>query len=354
MRNMGKHLPMFATRVGTLFCSLLFALNTSAMAASLADGIAVATPSIVHVLVKQKAPAEGAMNRAPQDNTPERPISKMTNGMVSGSGIIISPDGYIYSVSHLFDDADAILVWTSDKRKFEAKLMGRDRRLDLALLKIEASGLSAAKIGDPMSVRLGEQIFSAGMLSEGFGFEPVVSNGIISTLNHISNHGDYLPMIQTTSQLTPSMGGGGLFNEKGELLGLSAQIYVNKKMGQSLSFSLPINDAMAALPELKRFGRIRRSAIGVKIGEVSDQVATALALPSVSGALVQALESNGPAEKADIRPGDVIVEVAQNPIKRYVEFFRVIGALEPGTTVPVKLWRRGQLIEILVTTRELQ
>lgn len=349
-----RQIKKWPSSIGTVIAvgvSLLLLVSPVVKTASLVEGIAYAIPSLVHIQITPKVHAFSDQPRLRDENTLFAPIGRMSNGSVFGSGVVVSEDGYIFSAEHLFQDAGQIRVWTADKQQFDAKIVGRDHIQNIVLLKIEANGLPAARVGDSMRVQLGESIFSAGLLPENLGLTAVVSEGIISTLNH-ANASTFLP-IQTSSQLEPAMGGGGLFNAKGEILGIGAYVYSNKSMSKALSFSVAINEAMAVLPALKQFGRVRRSSVGVTIAEVTDQVVSALNLPDTSGVLVQAVESGGPAEKAGVRPGDVIVQFGDKLIKRRGDFLRTIRAVEPGATVLVKSWRRGQIREQPLTTREL-
>lgn len=339
--------------VTMIIAELLLLSSSPARAASLVDGVATAVPSLVHIRVTLKPSAQNAQNESSKTRQENSALERTRSGAVTGSGVVISSDGYIYSVSHLFDNAERVQIWTSDKRRFDAKIVGRDVVQNIALLKIETSGLSPARIGNPMQARLGESIFSGGMLLEELEFEQVVTDGIISSVGFKTATFD-MPLIQTTSQITPGIVGGGLFNEKGELLGLSSVIYVNKDMGQAMSFAIPIDRAMAALPQLKQYGRIRRSSIGVKVGEVTRDIVSVLGLADTAGALVQAVEPGSPAHDAGILPGDVIIQFGQAPIKRNVDIPKEVGSVAPGTVVPVKLWRNGQLKELPVTTRELR
>lgn len=337
---------MFARTYIALVSLILAALPAPGSATSLADGVAIATPSVVQVIVEknQKLPAE-TMRKLHPDSVPRY--------RTLGSGVIATPDGYIYTVSHLLEDAGGIRVRTSDMQQFDAKIVGRDRRTNLALLKVDAKGLPAAKIGDYAQTRLGEPIFSIGLLSEDVGGGAIVTDGILSTLKYESD-ADYLPMIQTTSETVDSMGGGGLFNARGELLGLNAHTYLNKLQGRNLSFAIPLSEAAPVLDELRQFGKVRRSSIGIGMVPVLERLAISLALPGLKGALVQSVAPDGPADVVGILPGDVVVELAGRSVRGAMDIIRALQHVKPGTSVSVKLWSERQFKELVLTTSESQ
>lgn len=329
--------------LGLLLC---IAQVTHAFAADLVDGVETASPSIVHIAVTHQP---NSKENASRIKAPDVIIGK---GVTTGSGVIISEDGYIVTVAYLLEDFDKIEVLIADQKKYQARLVGRDRRTGVALIKIDASQLKPTKIGDLSKLRLGEHVFSAGVLPEALGATSVVTNGIVSAYNP-ENATEYLPMIQTTAALTPGMGGGGLFNASGELIGINAQIYKNTAHTAPLSFCIPIANAMEIVTALKKHGRVRRSGIGIQFGEVNRELANTLELPTTNGVLIHAIEPGSPAEQANIQPGDIILQIANREIKRVLDLPKTLGPIEPGTPISIQVWRKGKTREFMVTTREI-
>lgn len=334
-------------------CFWYLSLTSPCSATSLVDGVEVAKPSLVNIVVTPKIAAKQDETSAPATSSKSQSAaSKTQDGHVDASGIVISPDGYVLTIAELLNDAQDIEIRTVERKSYKAKLVGRDRLTGIALLKFEATGLQPAKIGDDSKLRLGQSVFSAGLLPESLGLVPVVTDGMVSVRDSAGNI-DIVPMIQTTSMIGPGMGGSGLFTATGELVGVNSIIYSGKTPGQLLYFAIPINTAMELVPSLKDFGRVRRSGLGLQLGVVTDEVANTLQLPRLAGVLVQRVEPNGPADKGDVRPGDVILRLGELNINRFAEFPKFLSRLQPGTNVSLQIWRKGTLKDITVTTREV-
>jgi serine protease Do len=266
-----------------------------------------------------------------------------------GSGFILSADGYVMTNAHVVDGADEVMVTLTDKREFKARIVGHDKRTDVAVVKIEASGLPAVKIGDANKLRVGEWVMAIG---SPFGLENTVTAGIVSAKQR--DTGDYLPFIQTDVAINPGNSGGPLLNMRGEVVGINSQIYSRSGGFMGISFSIPIDEAMRVADQLRTSGRVIRGRIGVTIAAVTKEVAESIGLGKPMGALVQGVESGGPAEKAGIEAGDIIVKVDGKAVDKSVDLPRIIGAAKPGTKASLQLFRRGATRDVQVTVAELE
>ncbi|HNQ75000.1 MAG TPA: trypsin-like peptidase domain-containing protein, partial [Pseudothauera hydrothermalis] len=224
-----------------------------------------------------------------------------------GSGFIVSPDGYVLTNAHVVGEGDSdVTVRMTDKREFKAKVVGTDRRTDIALLKIDATGLPTVKIGDPEHARVGEWVMAVG---SPFGFDNTVTAGIISAKARRLPDENYVPFIQTDVAINPGNSGGPLFNLAGEVIGINSQIYSRSGGFMGISFAIPIDVAMNVKDQLVKFGRVQRGKLGVTIQAVSGELAESFGLDKPKGALVSSVEPGSAAEKAGIRPGDVVLAV---------------------------------------------
>jgi serine protease Do len=267
-----------------------------------------------------------------------------------GSGFIVSPDGYILTNAHVVDSADEITVRLIDKRELKARVIGADRRTDLALIKIEASGLPAVRLGDPSKLRVGEWVVAIG---SPFGFDNTVTAGIVSAKGRSLPQENFVPFIQTDVAINPGNSGGPLFNMRGEVVGINSQIYSRTGGFMGLSFAIPIDVAMDVQSQLRQNGRVSRGRIGVVIQEVSKDLADSFGLAKPAGALVNAVEKGGPAEKAGVETGDIIMKFDGKPVSSSNELPRIVGATRPGSKASMEVWRKGASREITVTVGEL-
>jgi serine protease Do len=283
---------------------------------------------------------------APRGPRGERGEREVPRGV--GSGFVISTEGYVMTNAHVVDGADDIIVTFPDRREFRAKLIGTDRRTDVALVKIEASGLPSLKIGDPNKTKVGEWVIAIG---SPFGLENTVTAGIVSAKGRET--GDFLPFIQTDVAVNPGNSGGPLINLRGEVIGINSQIFTTSGSYAGISFAIPIDEAMRVQDQLRAQGRVIRGRIGVAINEVSRDVAEAIGLQRAQGAFVASVEQDSPAEKAGIEPGDVITKFDGKTIDRQTDLPRIVGATKPGSKVPVTIWRKGGSRELNVTVAEL-
>jgi serine protease Do len=267
-----------------------------------------------------------------------------------GSGFIISADGYLMTNAHVVDEADEITVRLSDKREFRARLIGADKRTDVAVLKIDASGLPVVRFGDVSKLKVGEWVVAIG---SPFGFESSVTAGIVSAKGRSLPQENFVPFIQTDVAINPGNSGGPLFNLRGEVVGINSQIYSRNGGFMGLSFAIPIDVAMDVQSQLRATGRVQRGRIGVVIQEVTKELADSFGLPNAEGALVSSVEPRGPAEKAGIEPGDVILRFDGKRVEKSGDLPRLVGGTKPGTTSVAQIWRNGTTRDIRVTVAEL-
>ena len=271
------------------------------------------------------------------------------NDQSLGSGFIVSADGYILTNAHVVDEADEIVVRLADKREFRAKVIGADARSDVALIKIEASGLPRVALGDPDKLKVGEWVVAIG---SPFGFEQSVTAGIVSAKGRSLPDENFVPFIQTDVAINPGNSGGPLFNLKGEVVGMNSQIYSRTGGFMGLSFAIPIDVAMDVQQQLRTFGRVQRGRIGVAIQEVTRDLAEGFGLPRAAGALVSAIEGDSPAARAGIEQGDVIVRFDTKTVEKSSDLPRIVAAARPGAKVAVQVYRGGQLRDLSVTVGE--
>jgi serine protease Do len=266
-----------------------------------------------------------------------------------GSGFILTADGFVMTNAHVVEGADEVLVTLADKREFKAKIIGADKRSDVAVVKIEATGLPAVKIGDINRLKVGEWVMAIG---SPFGLENTVTAGIVSAKQR--DTGDYLPFIQTDVAINPGNSGGPLINMRGEVVGINSQIYSRSGGFQGISFAIPIDEAARVSDQLRSSGRVTRGRIGVQIDQVTKDVAESIGLGKAQGALVRGVESGAPAEKAGIEAGDIIIKFDGKPIEKSSDLPRMVGNVKPGTKAVVTVFRRGASKDISVTIGEVE
>ena len=267
-----------------------------------------------------------------------------------GSGFIISSDGYILTNTHLVDGTDEINVKLTDKREFRAKLIGADRKTDIALLKIDATGLPKVTQGDPNKMKVGEWVVAIG---SPFGFENSVTAGIVSAKGRSLAQENFVPFIQTDVAINPGNSGGPLFNMNGEVVGVNSQIYSRTGGFMGLSFAIPIDVARDISNQLIANGKVSRGRIGVLIQEVTKELAESFGLPKPAGALVASVQKGGPAEKAGIQARDVILKFDGKTVNSSSDLPRMVGSTKPGTKVQMQVWRNGSTKELTITVDEL-
>ncbi|HUW00368.1 MAG TPA: DegQ family serine endoprotease [Gallionella sp.] len=279
---------------------------------------------------------------------PQNPHDQESKSL--GSGFIISSDGYIMTNAHVVNHADKITVRLTDKREFSAKIVGVDSRTDVALLKIDAKGLPAVKVGDANKLKVGEWVVAIG---SPFGFNNSVTAGIVSAMGRSLPQDNLVPFIQTDVAINPGSSGGPLFNMNEEVVGMNSQIYTRSGGSMGLSFAIPINVAMQVADQLRSSGKVTRGRIGVTIQELNRELAESFGLSSPNGALVSNVEKGGPADKAGIQASDVILEFGGKPVNSSTDLPRMVAADKPGTRVSVKLWRKGKVKQVTVEIAEM-
>lgn len=267
-----------------------------------------------------------------------------------GSGFIISSDGYIMTNAHVVDHADKITVRLTDKREFRAKVIGADKRTDVALLKIEATGLPKINVGDPNKLKVGEWVVAIG---SPFGFDNSVTAGIVSAKGRSLPQDNFVPFIQTDVAINPGNSGGPLFNMDEEVVGINSQIYTRSGGSMGLSFAIPIDVATQVTDQLRSSGRVTRGRIGVTIQGLTRELAESFGLSKPNGALISNVEKNAPADKAGIQASDVILKFDGKPVIDSSDLPRMVAAVKPGTRVAVELWRKGQSRQVTVEVAEM-
>ncbi len=261
-----------------------------------------------------------------------------------GSGFILTPDGFVMTNAHVIEGADEVLVTLTDKREFKARVVGADKRTDVAVVKIEATGLPAVRIADVSRLKVGEWVMAIG---SPFGLESTVTAGIVSAKQR--DTGDYLPFIQTDVAINPGNSGGPLLNLRGEVVGINSQIYSRSGGFMGISFAIPIDEAMRVSDQLRANGKVTRGRIGVQIGTVTKEIAESAGLDKARGVLIGRVEEGAPADKAGIEPGDILLKFDNKVIETPSDLPRQVGNTAPGKRVPVTVWRRGAERTLQVT-----
>jgi serine protease Do len=264
-----------------------------------------------------------------------------------GSGFIISADGYVLTNAHVVNGAEEIYVTLTDKREFKGKLIGVDAKTDVAVVKVEGTNLPKVAIGTVDEVKVGQWVIAIG---SPFGLENTVTAGIVSAMSR--DTGEFLRFIQTDVAVNPGNSGGPLLNMKGEVIGINSQIYSRTGGFMGISFAIPIDEAINVADQIRAGGKVRRGRIGVRIGEVSKDVADGLGIRA-AGAQVGLVESGGPADKAGIEAGDIIVKWQGRAIERSSDLPRAVGSTKPGTHASIQVWRGGKVKDLSVTVAEL-
>lgn len=277
------------------------------------------------------------------------PVPEETQPRGVGSGFILSADGLIMTNAHVVDGADEVLVTLTDKREFKAKIIGVDKRTDVAVVKIQATGLPAVKVGDVSRLKVGEWVMAIG---SPFGLDNSVTAGIVSAKQR--DTGDYLPFIQTDVAINPGNSGGPLINMRGEVVGINSQIYSRSGGFMGISFSIPMDEAMRVSEQLRATGRVTRGRIGVQIEPVTKELAESIGLGKAQGALINRIEAGAPADKAGLEAGDVILKIDGKSIEKSSDLPRLVGNTKPGTKSNLTIFRRGATKELSIVIAELE
>ena len=304
-------------------------------------------PDMLEFFKRFGIPMPNTPRQQQKPQQPQQPEQDQPRGV--GSGFILSSDGFVMTNAHVVEGADEVLVTLTDQREFKAKIIGADKRTDVAVVKIEATGLPYVKIGDVSRLKVGEWVLAIG---SPFGLENTVTAGIVSAKQR--DTGDYLPFIQTDVAINPGNSGGPLINMRGEVVGINSQIYSRSGGFMGISFAIPIDEAIRVSDQLRATGRVTRGRIGVQIGPVAKDVAESLGLKKQQGALVTGVENGSPAEKAGIEAGDVITRFEGKAIDKVADLPRMVGNTKPGTKSTITVFRRGSTRDLAVTIAELE
>jgi len=292
-------------------------------------------------------PIPNVPRQSPHPRRPQQPPEEQARGL--GSGFVLSADGLIMTNAHVVEGADEVIVTLTDKREFKARIIGSDKRSDIALVKIEATGLPAVKVGDVNRLKVGEWVMAIG---SPFGLDNTVTAGIVSAKQR--DTGDYLPFIQTDVAINPGNSGGPLINMRGEVVGVNSQIYSRSGGSMGISFAIPMDEAVRVSEQLRTTGRVSRGRIGVQIDQVSKEVADSIGLGKTQGALVRAVETGSPAEKAGVEAGDIITKFDGKVVEKSSDLPRMVGGTKPGTRSSLTVFRRGGLKELFVVIAEIE
>jgi serine protease Do len=330
--------------------------------------VEAASPAVVNISTTQKAKPQPQGKNMPHggripgipEGTPfdelfrrffeEGPGSEPDDGRSLGSGFIISKDGYILTNNHVVSEADEIIVRLSDRRELEAKLIGSDKRSDVALLKVNATDLPVVKIGDSKKLKVGEWVLAIG---SPFDFDHTVTAGIVSALGRNLPNENYVPFIQTDVAINPGNSGGPLFNLDGEVVGINSQIYSRTGGFMGLSFTIPVDLAMDVVDQLKNGGHVSRGWLGVLIQDVTRELAQSFGMDKPEGALVSQVLPESPAEKAKLKVGDIIIEFNGRNVPTSAALPPMVGVTPINKPVKVKVLREGKMQTLMVTIGEL-
>ena len=286
----------------------------------------------------------------PQQKPPQQGNGQAPKAQSSGSGFLISQDGYVLTNHHVIKDADKIIVALSDRREMEAELVGADPRSDLALLKIDGDGLPFLTFADSDELRVGEWVLAIG---SPFGFDHSVTAGIVSAKGRSLRSETYVPFLQTDVAINPGNSGGPLFNLNGEVVGINSQIYTRSGGFMGLSFAIPSNTAKSVVAQLRANGEVARGWLGIQIQEVSQDLAESFGLDKAAGALIAQVIDNSPALAAGLRAGDVVTQVNGHEIIMAAQVAHFIGAIPPEEIALIELVRGGETIEVKVVIGHL-
>jgi serine protease Do len=268
-----------------------------------------------------------------------------------GSGFIVTPDGYILTNAHVVADADEVTVRLTDRREFQAQVIGADRRTDVAVVKIDTTNLPTTRVGDPAQLQTGEWVLAIG---SPFGLENTATAGIVSATSRAVGGDSSLPFIQTDVAVNPGNSGGPLFNMRGEVIGINSMIFSASGGYMGLSFAIPIDVATNVRDQLIKTGRVVHGRIGVGVQDVTAQLAQSFGLDRPRGALISAVEGDGPAKKAGLQAGDIILRVNDREIDRSGELADAITRLKPGDAAKLRIWRANKEQEIEVRIGEFK
>ena len=341
-------------------CAVVISFNVQAQLPEFTQLVDDVSPAVVNISTRSSQPASRPQQMPDLQNLPpffreffERGVPmppQEREGRSLGSGFIISKDGYVLTNNHVVEGAETVIVRLNDRREFIAEIVGTDPRSDVAVLKLDATDLPVAKIADSDEVKRGQWVVAIG---SPFGFDYSVTAGIVSATGRALPDESYVPFIQTDVAINPGNSGGPLFNLDGEVVGINSQIFTRSGGFMGLSFAIPMNLAMNVAEQIQEDGVVRRGWLGVLIQEVNRDLALSFGLEKPMGALIAQASSSGPAGKAGIQPGDIIVRFNGKDVERSSDLPPMVGLVRPGTTVPVDVVRQGDRLTIDVTIEQL-
>jgi len=318
---------------------------------SYADAAMKAIPAVVHIFTSQEVKGE----RHPFINDPifrhffgERFGEQSQRRSGLGSGVVVSPEGYILTNFHVIDGADEIEVAHNDGRKYKARVVGSDPESDLAVLRIPADHkLPVVAFGSSESLRVGDVVLAIG---NPFGVGQTVTSGIVSALgrSHLGIN-TFENFIQTDAAINPGNSGGALVDANGHLVGINTAIYSQSGGSMGIGFAIPVSLAKSVMEQIVRTGGVTRGWVGIEVQEITADLAESFKLASTDGALIAGVMRGSPADRAGIRPGDVLAQVAGKPVKDAQAMLELIAALEPGSTARIGLKREGRDVTVEVT-----
>jgi serine protease Do len=318
------------------------------------EGPAVVNVSTLRVERRQQAALPDGLEGDPFAEFFRRfspPQSREREAGSLGSGFIISVDGYVLTNAHVVANAEKITVTLTDKREFSARVIGADERTDIALLKINATGLPVVRIGKSSELRVGEWVLAIG---SPFGFENSATSGIVSALSrNLPDDRGSVPFIQTDAAVNPGNSGGPLFNLKGEVVGINSQILSQTGSYAGISFAIPVDLALSVSDQLKAHGRVIRSRIGITLQPLTAALAHSFAYTRQDGGLVNAVEPGGPAARAGLHVGDIISKVNGQQVESVADLQRMISLQKPGSRFTLEIWRNRASMQVSVVSEEL-
>jgi len=325
-------------------------LVSTSRVASYSEAVQRATPSVVNVSTSKevRSPRHPLLNdpvfrRFFGDSLPD----EAQRASSLGSGVIVSTSGYVLTNHHVVEAADEIEVTLADGKKLLAKVVGNDPDTDLAVLRVEADNLPAITFGSAESLRVGDVVLAIG---SPFGFSQTVTSGIVSALGRTGlGINTFENFIQTDAAINPGNSGGALIDASGNLIGINTAIFSPSGGSMGIGFAIPVSTAKMVLEQIVRSGSVTRGWIGVEAQAISPAVAESFKLGSIRGALIAGVLRGGPADKAGVKPGDVLLEVQGKPVADPTGMLNLIAALAPGQPAKVKLKRHGQNVDTTIT-----
>ncbi len=340
-------LPDFTELVERVGPAVVNIRTTERMRAPRAGGMPEMDEDMLEFFRRFGIPIPGGPNTPSPRRGPPQPDSSEPQQRGVGSGFILSADGFVMTNAHVVEGAEDVIVTLTDKREFKARVIGSDKRTDVALVKIDAASLPFVRTGDVGRLKVGEWVMAIG---SPFGLDNTVTAGIVSA--KARDTGEFLPFIQTDVAINPGNSGGPLINLRGEVVGINSQIYSRSGGFMGISFAIPIDEAIRVSDQLRTSGRVVRGRIGVQISPVTKDVAESIGLGKAGGALVQGVEAGGPADKGGVEAGDIITKVEGKAVEKSGDLPRIIGNAKPGQKVVVQVFRRGAYKDLQITVVE--